>query len=128
MERTATGRAEDEVIRAAHDWDRAMVTNDPDLIGAFMADEWVIIGPDGTVGDRARFLDLVRSGALTHGVMESHDMSVRVYGETAVVVARGVSGGRYLEQPFYLVERVTCVFVLRERRWQCVLTHLSSIT
>ena len=77
----------------------AMVTNDPEAIGAFMADDWIIIGPDGSVGDKASFLELVRSGALTHDVMESHDSNVRVYGDTAVVTARGVSGGQYQGEP-----------------------------
>jgi hypothetical protein len=86
-------RVEEEVIGVAHDWDRAMVTNDPEAIGAYMADDWTIIGPDGSVGDKATFLELVRSGALTHDVMESHDSKVRVYGDTAVVIAQGISGG-----------------------------------
>ena len=93
-----------------------------------MADDWTIIGPDGSVGDKSTFLGLVRSGKLTHDVMESHDLKVRVYSDTAVVTARGVSGGKYEEQSFYLVERASCVFVKQEGRWRCVLTHLSQIT
>lgn len=108
-------------------WDRAMVANDPDAIGAYMADDWAIVGPDGRVGDKARFLELVRSGDLTHDVMETHEPSIRIYGDAAVVVARGVSGGAYRGEPFHLVERVSCVFVRRAGRWRCVLTHLSSM-
>lgn len=104
-----------------------MVTNDADAIGQYMADDWTIIGYDGSVCDKATFLDLIRSGALTHDVMESHDLNVRVYGDTAVVIARGVSGGKYQEQKFYLVERVSCVFVRQDGRWRCVLTHLSQL-
>lgn len=118
---------EDEVVRAVHDWDRAMVTNDADEIGSFMAEEWTIIGPDGSVGGKTAFLDLVRAGELTHDIMESHDMTVGVYGETAVVTARGISGGHYRSEPFHLVERVSCVFVRKQARWTCVLTHLSMI-
>lgn len=118
---------EKELIDVSHAWDRAMITNDADAIGQYMADDWTIIGPDGSVGNKATFLDLVRSGALTHNVMESHDLNVRVYGDTAVVTARGVSGGKYQAESFYLVERVSCVFVRRERNWRCVLTHLSQI-
>jgi ketosteroid isomerase-like protein len=117
-----------ELIEACHAWDQAMVTNDADAIGAFMSDDWIIIGSDGKTGDRATFLGLIRSGALTHDVMESHDMDVRIYGETAVVVGRGVSGGKYQGHAFREVERVTCVFVRQSGRWKCVLTHLSRIT
>lgn len=118
---------EAEVIEVAHAWDRAMVSNDPDAIGAFMSDDWTIVGGDGSVGDKARFLDLVRSGMLTHDVMESHDLSVRLHGNTAVMIGRGVSGGRYDGDRFYLVERMSCVFVKQDERWRCVLTHLSEI-
>jgi ketosteroid isomerase-like protein len=104
-----------------------MVENDADAIGQFMADDWTIIGSDGSVGDKANFLALVKSGILSHDVMESHDVKVRVYGDTAVMTSRGISGGRYQGQTFHEVERTTCVFVRQGGRWRCVLTHLSRI-
>ena len=117
----------DELIGVTNDWDRAMVENDAEAIGRYMADDWTIIGSDGSVGDKPTFLGLVRSGILSHDVMESDDLSIRVYGNTAVVTARGVSGGRYQGQPFRELERSTCVFVRQDGRWRCVLTHLSRL-
>jgi len=124
---TVSERAEQDLISVSHAWDKAMVTNDADAIGSFMSDDWIIIGSDGKICDKATFLGLVKSGVLTHDVMESHDMNVRVYRDTAVVVGRGVSGGEYQGHPFREVECVTCVFVRQERQWKCVLTHLSRI-
>lgn len=118
----------DELTALATEWDRAMVENDVDAIGRYMADDWTIIGSDGSVGDKASFLALVQSGVVIHDVMESHDMQVRVYGDAAVVVSRGVSGGTYHGQPFRELERVSCVFVRNEGRWRCVLTHLSRLS
>jgi hypothetical protein len=92
-----------------------------------MADDWTIIGANGSVGAKAPFLDLVRSGALSHDVMESHDIDIRVYGNTAVVLARGISGGKFRGRSFHLVERVSCVFVRQDEAWRCVSTHLSEI-
>ncbi len=92
-----------------------------------MAEDWTIVGPDGSLGGKPRFLALVRSGDLTHDVMESHEVDVRVYGDAAVVVARGVSGGAYQGQPFRLDERVSSVFIRRDGQWRCVLTHLSQL-
>ncbi|HWN11144.1 MAG TPA: nuclear transport factor 2 family protein [Pyrinomonadaceae bacterium] len=120
-------RVQEELIGVAHDWDRAMLANNPEEIGSYMADDWTMIGPDGSVSDKATFLELVRSGALTHDVMESHDAKVRVYGDTAVVLARGLSGGQFQGESFHLVERASCVFVRQQGRWRCVLTHLSQI-
>jgi ketosteroid isomerase-like protein len=104
-----------------------MVENDPDAIGRYMADDWTIIGSDGSVGDKPTFLRLVKSGSLSHDVMTSDDLNIRIYGDTAVVTARGVSGGKYQGQPFREVERSTCVFVRQEGQWRCVLTHLSRL-
>ena len=116
-----------ELIEAAHAWDRAMIANDADAIATFMSDDWIIIGPDGRSSDKADFLALVRSGALTHDVMESTDLEVRIYGDAAVLVANGVSAGHYQGNRFREVERQSNVFVRQEGRWRCVLTHLSRL-
>jgi len=116
-----------ELIGVAHAWDRAMISNDADAIGRYMADDWTIIGPDGNVMDKPAFLALVKSGKLTHDVMTSEDLIVRVYGDTAVVLSRGESGGVYDGHPFHAVERVSCVFVKEAGNWLCVLTHLSTL-
>ncbi|AKC86589.1 nuclear transport factor 2 family protein [Pseudoxanthomonas suwonensis] len=118
---------EQEIRDTTAAWDQAMVGNDAQAIGRFIGDEWAIIGPDGGVGDKPRFLALVASGELAHDVMETHELEVRVYGDTAVTVARGLSGGAWRGAPFLLGERVSCVFVRRDGRWQCVLTHLSPL-
>jgi ketosteroid isomerase-like protein len=119
--------AADEVTATAHEWDRAMVTNEADAIGRYMSDDWAIIGSDGRIIDRDRFLFVVRSGMLTHDVMESHDVKVRVYGDAAVMTARGISGGTFQGHAFREVERVSCVFVRQEGKWRCVHTHLSRL-
>jgi len=119
--------AAEQLIAVAHAWDRAMVENDAQAIGRYMADDWVIVGSDGRVGDKAGFLALVRSGALSHDVMESSDLEVRMYGETAIVLARGVSGGQFQGKPFRELERSSSVFVRMAGEWRCVLTHLSRL-
>jgi ketosteroid isomerase-like protein len=124
---TMSSTTRNELLAVAAEWDRAMVQNDAEAIGKYMTDDWLIVGPDGTIGDKATFLRLVASGTLAHDVMETDDATVRVYGDAAVLLARGVSGGHYAGQPFREVERVSCVFVRDEGRWRCVLTHLSRI-
>ncbi len=119
--------AADELIRLENEWSLAMVQNDADAIGRYMAEDWTIIGPDGSVGDKATFLALIRSGALTHDIMDAEDFQVRIYGDAAVVIARGVSGGTFRGQPFREVERVSDVYIKQAGQWKCVLTHLSRI-
>lgn len=104
-----------------------MVTNDAAAIGRFMADDWIIVGPDGRVDGRERLLSLIASGELTHDTMTSEDLVIRVLGDCAIVVARGVSAGHYRGNRFREHERSSNLFVRREGRWICVLTHLSTL-
>ena len=52
-----------------------------------LTDDWIIIDADGGIIDKERFLGVIKSGTLTHEMMESDNMRVRVYGDSAVVTA-----------------------------------------
>ena len=119
--------ATEDLIRLAHDWDLAMVANDADAIGAFMTEDWKIVGSDGAVVDQETFLGLVREGALSHDVMESHELEARIVGDVGMTLCRGVSGGEFRGRQFHDVERVSCVFIRQDGSWRCALTHLSRI-
>jgi ketosteroid isomerase-like protein len=120
-----TPEAELAAIAAA--WDRAMVSNDPEAIGRFMADEWLIVGSDGETTDKPTFLELVRSGRLAHDTMTTSDIHVRQYGDVCVLLATGVSAGMFQGRPFQEHERQSNVFVRTHGNWRCVLTHLSRL-
>jgi len=116
---------EEELLKIENEFAEAIVRNDLEGIGRLVADDWIIIEPDGGIVDRARFFDVIKSGALTHEMMESEDLRVRVYGDSAVVTAITRTKGKFMRHEFSTQERATDVFVKRDGRWQCVLTHLT---
>jgi ketosteroid isomerase-like protein len=118
---------EEELLKLEEAFAEAIVKNDPEAIGRFVADDWIIIDPDGGIVDRTRFFEVIKSGALTHEMMESEDFRVRVYGDSAVVTGVTRTKGKFMGQEFSTQERATDVFVKRDGRWQCVLTHLTRI-
>jgi ketosteroid isomerase-like protein len=120
-----TGEVEEELLKLENEFAEAIVKNDPEAIGRLVADDWIIIDPDGGIVDRTRFFEVIKSGALTHDMMESEDIRVRVYGDSAVVTAVTRTKGKFMGQEFSTQERATDVFVKRDGRWQCVLTHLT---
>ena len=120
-----SSEAEEELLKIEKEFATAIVRNDLEGIGRLVADDWIIIDPDGEIVDRARFFEVIKSGALTHEIMESKDLRVRVYGESAVVTAVTRTKGKFMGQEFSTQERATDVFVKRGGRWQCVLTHLT---
>lgn len=108
------------------DFAKAIVSNDADAIGKFLADDWVIIDPDGGFIDRARFLDVIKSGILTHDLMESEDVQIRNYGDTAVLTALTKTKAKFAGHEFTTEERASDVFVKRDGRWQCVFSQLTT--
>ena len=108
-------------------WDQAMIQNDADKIGQFMHDDWVIVGSDGGVSDKPTFLAQIRQGRLSHDVMTSEDLRIREYGDVAVLISIGVSGGLFEGHAFREHERQSSVFVKERGEWRCVITHLSRL-
>ena len=119
---------EEELLTLEKAFGEAIVKNDVEGVGRIVTDDWIIIDPNGEIVDRARFFDVIKSGALTHDIMESEDLRVRAYGDSAVVTAITSTKGKFMGQEFSTRERATDVFIKRDRRWQCVLTHLTKCT
>ena len=119
--------SDSELAAIAAGWDEAMVANDPEAIGHFMADDRIIVGADGGTTDKPTFLEQVRSGRLTHDTMTTTDIEVRRYGDTAILLATGVSAGTFEGRRFQEHERQSNVFVRTDGEWRCVLTHLSRL-
>lgn len=115
-----------ELLKVEKDFANAVVSNDADAIGKFLADNWEIIDPDGKIIDKPRFLSVIKSGTLTHQLMESSEMNVRSYGDSAVVTALTKSKGKFAGQEFTTEERATDFFVKRNGRWQCVFSQLTA--
>ncbi len=124
----ATGDAtKEEFSKLEKDFAHAIVKNDADAIGRFLADDWIIIEPDGGIIDKTSFLGVIKSGTLTHESMESEDHRVRLYGDTAVVTGVTRSRGKYAGQEFTTQERATDVFVKQNQLWRCVFSQLTRL-
>jgi len=117
--------AQEELLKLEKEFAEAIVKNDLEGIGRLVTDDWIIIDPNGEIVDRSRFFEVIKSGALTHDLMESEDFRIRVYGSSAVVTGLTRTKGKFMGQEFSTQERATDVFVKGDGRWQCVLTHLT---
>ena len=119
---------QEEMLKLERDFGQAIIKNDPDAIGRFLADDWIIIDPDGGIIDKSSFLAVIRSGALSHQAMDSEDVRVRIYGDAAAVTALTVTTGKYMGQEFTSRERATDTFVKKDGRWQCIVSQLTRFT
>ena len=78
--------------------------------------------------DKTRFLGVIKSGVLSHELMESTDMTVRLYENAAVVTGLTTAKGKFMGQDFTSCERATDIVVKQTDRWQCVFTQLTRFT
>jgi ketosteroid isomerase-like protein len=116
-----------ELLDVCEAWAKAMVANDADEIGSFMADEWIMVSERG-ISTKEHFLSFVRSGQLTHSLFEKvGEATVRVYGETAVYVARIINTAHFAGERYDQDEWTSDVFVKRDGMWLCVISHITAL-
>lgn len=108
-------------------WDAAFLKNDVDFVKNVLADEFMAIYDDGSKGDRARELQLVADFNQRIDSSTLEDFAIKVYADTAVVgftrTLIGPSKGQRLEY----VLRYLDVFVMRDGRWQCVVSQSTKV-
>lgn len=116
----------EELMDFSARWDEAMISNDAEKIGAFMSDDWLIVGSGGT-SSKATFLQQIRSGQLKHNRMDNDEIIIKIYGDTGILVSKGTSAGIYNGQSFSLYEWSTNVFIKKKGQWLCVSTMLTPV-
>lgn len=120
-------KSTEELLQFEQDFQQAIVQNNAEAIGHFIADDWIIVDAEGGIIDKDRFLAVVKSGALTHEAMKLEEPRVRIYGNAAVVTGRAMSTGKYMGTNFTTLERSTDVFIKAGDQWLCVLTQLTRL-
>ena len=115
-----------EIEQVSADWEAAMIANDAEAMGRFMAEEWVIVGDTGTT-TKEQFLAVVASGDLTHETFKGAIVSVKKYGDAAVVTGRVRNNGNWRGHEFSTDEWTTDVFVRSDGRWLCVHSQITAV-
>jgi ketosteroid isomerase-like protein len=121
--------AEDEAKLLALEtaWNQAETKNDFKAIGLLLADELIYIDDDGSMMSRPQFLASVKDTKLTPDRINNDGMTVRVYGDSALVTGTyhetGIDRGkRYLHRG-----RFTDMWIKRDGHWLCVASQTTPI-
>ncbi|APU43364.1 nuclear transport factor 2 family protein [Streptomyces sp. TN58] len=116
-----------DLTTVAEAWAAAIVSNDAARIASFMTDDWAIVSESG-ISSKDDFLAFVASGQLTHSAMDLVSRPrVRVHGDTAVFSARMTNTAHYGGRRFDADEWTSDVFVKRDGRWLCLLSHITAV-
>ena len=115
------------LIELERGWNDAVYRQDADFVEGLLADEFRGTYDDGSVGDKARELDLIANfnQAVVSAVQD--DFRVAIYGDTAVVWFTLNVVGLRQGQEAELTLRYTDVWIRRDGRWQCVSAHSTRV-
>lgn len=116
------------LIELEQQWDAAFQRQDAAFIESVLAEEFIATYGDGSRGDKAKELALVRDFNQQVDSRRLDNFIVKVYRDTAVVWFTlkivGIRQGKRAE----LNLRYTDVWVIRDGRWQCVSTQSTRVS
>lgn len=105
----------------------ALVRGDLATLDRLEADDWVGIDPAGNTTTKRASLEAIRGGHYRATLFQCDDISVRLFGETAIVSVRSTVQATYDGIDCSGIYRFTEVWIKRRGRWQCVASHSSRL-
>ena len=111
---------EEQIKKMEKDRAAAVVKGDVATLEGLTSDDYVLINANGQVSNKAETMSMIKTGKIKLTANEVSDLSVRVYGDTAVVTgkstAKGSINGIELKGPVMF----TRVYVKKNGKWQSV--------
>ena len=120
------GRSVEQAIRQLDDERiQAQIHADAAALERIYADDFIGVGPSGTVRTKPQVISDFTSGELKFQSITTDDVQVRVYGNTAVETGRSTMIGQDRGKAVPRDNRFTRVWVKQQGRWRLVATHYS---
>jgi hypothetical protein len=116
----ANGSAEETIMRLEQDWAKAYLTRDTAMLDRILAFDYVALAPGGKFQSKMELMEEIRTGFVRYEAIENGPMSVRVFGNTAVVTGSNAEMSSRLDMDTSGRYTWLDVFVLRDGRWQAV--------
>jgi len=123
----ASGDVEHEIRTLEKQWNDARAHADVVTLDRLLADDWTVTHGNGTTDSKAQYLFDLKSGARAFGgdITES-ELSVRVYGDTAIVTGSSDSTVTLNGRPQGGALHFTRVYMKRNGAWKMVVTQATT--
>ena len=105
---------------------QAQIGADTVALNRIYADDFIGVGPSGTVRTKPQVISDFTSGGLKFQSITTDEVQVRVYGNTAVETGRSTMIGQDKNKVVPRDNRFTRVWVKQQGRWRLVANHYSS--
>lgn len=124
MQSTTVG----EIRELGHRWAAAEQQADIETLSTLLDPDFMAVGPVGFVIDKEQYLAGRRSGDLKQEAFAWEDITVRVFGDSAVAIGSQVQTATHQGRDASGRFRATQVLVRQGGRWLIAGLHLSPIT
>jgi ketosteroid isomerase-like protein len=113
-------RVQEQLKKLEEEWAQAFIKRDGATLNRLLADDYIVIDPNGEVGDKASMIADITSGEVVFESIKYENLKVRVYGSFAIVTGGEIVQMNEGDKSSTSGLRFTDVFALRGGRWQAV--------
>lgn len=106
---------------------QALLTRDFETLDRLLAEDLTYTHTNAKVDRKADYLEPFKSGRTRYVSLEPSEITVRVYGDTAVLTGRMMSVALVAGAESRTDLRFTSVWIRRDGRWQMVAWHSSRV-
>jgi ketosteroid isomerase-like protein len=117
--------AEIRALEAAHN--AALAGRDVAALEKMMAEDFTFVTPRGDLRNRQDVLKAVAAGGIGNEYLESSDLRIRIYADTAVVTGRAVQTAQRAGKDYTEKFRFTRVYVRRGGQWLAVALQMTRL-
>lgn len=121
----AAGEDKSRIVALENSWNQAELHNDAHAVDLLLAEDFVMTVADGYTMNKAQTLASVRDTSYRPDVLQSDDMVVHLYGNTAVVTGAFLEKGKDKGKPFERRGRFTDTWINLNGAWRCAASHFS---
>ncbi len=118
---------ESKLLAMENAWNLAQKDHDAKALDALVADTFVNTDWDGTVSNKAQFLADAKDTAYKFESVGNTNVSVFIYGDTAIVAGTYHTTGTHKGKPFDSHGRFTDTWVQMDGKWKCVASATTHI-
>lgn len=117
----------EEIRKVDRERIQAQVNADSVALDRIYADDFIGIGPSGTLRTKKDVLSDFASGSLKFQSITTDDVRIRVYGNAAVETGLSTMKGQDAEKVVPEENRFTRVWIKQGGRWRLVANHYSNL-
>jgi ketosteroid isomerase-like protein len=120
-------QGEQALMKIQHEWAEARIKGDSSYTRRIEADDCTIVWPDGRIVNKRQDLQTM-TGDIVFSEFKIHNLQVRLYGDTGIVVGEGVLKAHKRKQDLLGGKFVwTDTFVNQSGQWKVVASQITPV-